>query len=103
MTIPVFAPRRAMEGGATRPTNNVLTGPAPNLRVASVVGKSAGAHGRTREVAALLIWTAALFLALALASYAGDPPSIDGAASVTPPGANWVGPVGALVALGLVR
>ncbi len=102
MTIPVFAPRRAMEGGATRPTNNVLSGPVPNLRVASVMGKSAGVHGRTREVAALLIWTAALFLALALASYAGDPPSIEGAASVTPPGANWVGPVGALAARGLV-
>jgi DNA segregation ATPase FtsK/SpoIIIE-like protein len=91
-----------MEGGATRPTNTILTGSAPNLRLATVVGKSAGAHGRTREVAALLIWTVAVFLVLALASYAGDPPSIDGAASVTPPGENWVGPVGAFAARGLV-
>jgi DNA segregation ATPase FtsK/SpoIIIE, S-DNA-T family len=44
-----------------------------------VLGRGAAAYGRTREVAALVVWTLALFLALALASY---------------PNANWVGPVG---------
>ena len=59
--------------------------------------------GRGREVAALLLWTCAVFLALALASYAGDPVHGDEVgAGVTPPGANWVGPVGELIARGLV-
>ncbi len=79
-----------------------MTAPS-NSRVGSVVGRGAGVHGRGREVAALLLWTFALFLVLALGSYAGDPPrGIDAAASVTPPGENWVGPVGELVARGLV-
>src|SRR5579883_2456358 len=102
MGIPVFAPRSGVRFGAPAPNQNVAGGAAPgNTRVATVLGRDAGANGRGREVAALLIWTAAIFLALALASYAGDPPR-DGAASVTPPGENWVGPVGELFARGFV-
>src|SRR5207237_720227 len=62
---------------------------------------------RGREVAALLFWTAALFMTLALASYAGDPTvtPLDPSAPVGPvelTGANWVGPVGASCARGVV-
>jgi S-DNA-T family DNA segregation ATPase FtsK/SpoIIIE len=66
-----------------------------------VLGRGAGAYGRTREVLALVLWTLALFLAMALASYRGDP----AAAALSPPtapGPDWVGPVGALCARGLV-
>src|SRR5271166_4438811 len=69
-----------------------------NTRVPTVLGRGAAAYGRAREFAALVVWTLALFLALALASYQGG--LGDGApASV---GADWVGPVGALCARGLV-
>ena len=64
-----------------------------------VLGRNAGAFGRSREVAALVVWTLAAFLALALVSYRGDPA---GAVASTPPGGNWVGPVGELCARGLV-
>jgi S-DNA-T family DNA segregation ATPase FtsK/SpoIIIE len=59
---------------------------------------------RGREVAALLLWTAALFVFLALASYAGDPnatPALDGSAPAVH-GADWVGPVGAACARAIV-
>jgi len=72
-----------------------------NTRVPTVLGRGAGAYGRTREVLALVLWTLALFLAMALASYRGDP----AAALLSPPtpaGPDWVGPVGALCARGLV-
>jgi S-DNA-T family DNA segregation ATPase FtsK/SpoIIIE len=55
--------------------------------VPTVIGRGAAAYGRSREVAALALWTLALFLALALASY---------------PQPNWVGPVGELFAGGVV-
>lgn len=76
--------------------------PTPaNTRVPGILGRGAGAYGRGREIAALVLWTLALFLALALASYQGDPagslPS-----TPTPAGANWVGPVGAALARGMV-
>ncbi len=64
-----------------------------------MLGRGAAAYGRTREVAALVLWTLALFFALALASYQGDPA---GNAGATTPGPDWVGPVGALGARGLV-
>jgi S-DNA-T family DNA segregation ATPase FtsK/SpoIIIE len=74
-----------------------------NTRVPTVLGKSAGAYGRGREVAALVLWTLAIFLALALASYQGDPSgsALDPSAP-TPPGPDWMGPVGAACARGLV-
>jgi S-DNA-T family DNA segregation ATPase FtsK/SpoIIIE len=67
----------------------------PNTRAASVLGPGAAAYARGREVAALLFWTLAAFVMLALASYAGDP-----SAGASRP--NWVGPVGELCARGLV-
>lgn len=90
MALPLFAPRRGPESAV----------PA-NTRAPSVLGRGAGAFGRGREIAALLLWTAALFLILGLASYAGDPPG-SVSTEVTPPGANWVGPVGEICARGLV-
>src|SRR5579859_7927768 len=72
-----------------------------NTRVPTVLGRGAAAYGRSREVAALAVWTLAVFLALALASYRGGPgQSALGAAS--PTGPEWVGPVGTLCARGLV-
>jgi S-DNA-T family DNA segregation ATPase FtsK/SpoIIIE len=56
-------------------------------------------------VAALLLWTAAVFLLLALASYAGDPAAPTFAVEGAPPplsGPNWVGPVGASCARAIV-
>ena len=72
MALPVFAPPPKA--------------PA-NLRNPSILGRGAGVYGRTREVAALVVWTLALFLLLALASY---------------PAPNWVGPVGEVFAGWLV-
>jgi S-DNA-T family DNA segregation ATPase FtsK/SpoIIIE len=54
-----------------------------NTRTPTVLGRGASAYGRTREVAALVVWTLAIFLGLALASY---------------PHPNWVGPVGEVFA-----
>src|SRR5271165_1658606 len=76
MALPVFAP----------PAHNQGRAPA-NTRSPRVIGRGAVVFGRTREVAALGVWTTALFLALALASY---------------PAPNWVGPVGELFAGWLV-
>src|SRR5579859_5670826 len=68
--------------------------PTPqNIRVPTVLGRGAVGFGRTREVAALVLWTLALFLGLALASFRGDPSGM-GAATATPAGPDWVGPVG---------
>jgi S-DNA-T family DNA segregation ATPase FtsK/SpoIIIE len=72
-----------------------------NTRVPTVLGRGAAAYGRTREVAALVLWTCAIFLALALASYRGDPTG-NPIASPTPDGPDWVGPAGAACARGLV-
>ena len=67
----------------------------PNTRVPTVIGRGAGAYGRSHEATALVFWVFALFLGLALASYQGE----GGAAGAF--GADWVGPVGAAVAHGL--
>jgi S-DNA-T family DNA segregation ATPase FtsK/SpoIIIE len=73
----------------------------PNIRVPTVLGRGAATFGRTREVTALVLWTLALFLCLALASYRGDPSgSVLAVASL--PGGDWVGPVGSMCARGLV-
>jgi S-DNA-T family DNA segregation ATPase FtsK/SpoIIIE len=86
------ATRRASEGLPVLPVNT---------RTPTILGKGAGAYGRTREVAALVLWTLAVFLGLALASYCGDP-SGAAAPSASVPGSDWVGPVGAFFARGLV-
>src|SRR5260370_23762306 len=72
-----------------------------NTRLPTVLGRGAAAYSRAREVAALGLWTAALFLALALASYRGDGAGT-ALSTPTPAGPDWVGPVGALCARGLV-
>jgi DNA segregation ATPase FtsK/SpoIIIE, S-DNA-T family len=72
-----------------------------NKRTPTVLGRGAGGYGRMREVAALVLWTLALFFALGLASYQGDPGSV-AAAVPTLPGPDWVGPVGAFGARALV-
>lgn len=84
MAFPLLAQRRP---DSSLPSNN---------RVPTVVGSGAGALARHREIAALGIWTGAIFLALALGSYAGEPST-----ALPPPpdyvpltGENWVGPVG---------
>ena len=87
---PVFAPRRA---------SSSFLAPPPNTRLPNVLGVQPQTFARGREVAALLLWTFAVFLSLALASYAGDPsapPITDGPPQIL--GENWVGPVGAAVA-----
>ncbi|MEA2748111.1 MAG: segregation ATPase FtsK/SpoIIIE, family, partial [Myxococcales bacterium] len=91
---PVFAPRRA--------ASSFLAAP-PNTRLPNVLGTQPQTFARGREVAALLLWTFAVFLSLALASYAGDPaapPITDGPPQIL--GENWVGPVGAAVAKAFV-
>src|SRR5580700_1722507 len=74
-----------------------------NTRAPTVLGRGATAYGPKHEVAALVLWTLAIFLALALGSYQGDP---SGSALVvgppTPPGPDWVGPVGSVCARALV-
>ena len=90
---PVFAPRRAQ---------GLLPMPA-NTRLPSVLGAQPQTFARGREVTALLLWTFAVFLALALASYAGDPQgtlTAEGQPAVI--GENWVGPVGSSVARAVV-
>jgi S-DNA-T family DNA segregation ATPase FtsK/SpoIIIE len=72
-----------------------------NTRVPTVLGRGAAAYGRTREVMALVLWTLALFLCLALASYRGDP-SGSVLSTPTPSGGDWVGPVGSMCARALV-
>ena len=52
-----------------------------NTRMPTVLGRGAAAYGRTREVMALVLWTLALFFALALASYQGDPSGSTGPAA----------------------
>ncbi len=72
-----------------------------NTRAPTVLGRGAAVYGRKREVGALVLFTLALFLALALASYQGDPSA--GVLTVpTPPGPDWVGPVGSFFARSLV-
>ena len=73
MAFPLFAPRRVLSQGGQ--LGDGVVSPPSNTRVASVVGRGAlvRTHGRAREIYALLVWTAAVFLHLALASYAGDP------------------------------
>ena len=96
---PVFAPRQ--RGPA------LLAAPA-NTRMPSVLGTQPQTFARGREIAALLLWTFAVFLCLGLASYAGDPAAVAnplGPATDGPPaiiGENWVGPVGAAVAKAFV-
>jgi len=92
---PVFAPRRLLPSGSV---------PPPNTKMPTVLGPQPPTFARGREALALVLWTFAVFLSLALASYAGDPqaaPITDGSAPAVV-GDNWVGPVGAAVARAFV-
>src|SRR5262245_57542021 len=80
MAFPLFAPRPASDQGPL----------PPNTRAPRIVGPGAVTYARGREIAALLLWTVALFLSLALGSYADSGE------------ANWVGPVGEVTARALV-
>jgi DNA segregation ATPase FtsK/SpoIIIE, S-DNA-T family len=95
MTLLVSAPRPAPGEGPKAPANT---------RSPTVLGRGASAYARRHEVAALLMWTLALFLILALASYRGDPSGGAQAlpAPVTPAGPAWMGPVGDAIARALV-
>src|SRR6516225_9191876 len=106
-TVPVEREHSPSRAGGLQPPSSPLSMPhlpnvpmPANTRIPTVLGRGAAAYGRTREVAALVLWTLALFFALALASYQGDPGGSTG--PVTPPGPDWVGPVGAFGARGLV-
>ena len=74
-------------GSASQLGLSQVRGGLGNTRTPTVLGRGAAAYGRGREVAALVLWTLAAFLALAVASY---------------PAPNWMGPVGELSAHGLV-
>jgi len=94
MAFPLLAQRRPE---AQLPSNN---------RVPTVLGAGAGALARHREIAALGMWTGAVFLGLALASYMGEPaagPSPNGVPHEAIVGENWVGPVGEACARALVQ
>src|SRR5215472_12711743 len=93
MAFPLFAPRRPIDASRVGPTG--VPPLPPNVRVGLARG---------REVAALLLWTGAVFLALALASYAGVP-VVEGEGTVASwvvAGQNWVGPAGEACARSLV-
>ncbi len=104
MAFPLFAPRRQMTlGSASAPPLAGVSG-MQGMPGAGLPANTRLGFARGREVAALLLWTTALFFVLALASYQGDPnagPVPDGAAGGTS-GANWVGPVGASCARAMV-
>src|SRR5260221_10916628 len=105
-TVPFERERASSRAGGLGPPTSMpnlpnLPLPMPaNTRMPTVLGRGAAVYGRTREVAALVLWTLALFFALALASYQGDPSGTAGA--LTPAGPDWVGPVGAFGARALV-
>jgi DNA segregation ATPase FtsK/SpoIIIE, S-DNA-T family len=94
MAFPLFAPRRVVPG---------VDAEAGRVPLPSNT-RTLGPHARGREVAALLLWTAAIFLVLAMASYAGSPGTqgLGVAAAPLSLGENWVGPVGEACARGLV-
>ena len=103
---PVFVPR----GGRVLPAARGGPSLPQNTRAPSVLGAQPHTFARGREVAALLLWTLAVFFALALTSYAGEPGTsapLDGAvplqAAAPLQGEDWVGPVGALVARAAVN
>jgi len=93
MPVPLFAPRRVQPAGGPG-DGRVL---APPAQARTVPSQPRLAHGYAREAAALVLLATALFSALALASFGGDPlrPEVTGA--------DWVGPVGAMVARGGVE
>jgi DNA segregation ATPase FtsK/SpoIIIE, S-DNA-T family len=98
MGLPLFMPRKAVSASPPRD----LTRDVGRLR--PIVGPQAE-FARGREALALLLWMGAVFVSLALASYAGDPkfdPSKLAEGALPLSGQNWVGMVGEVIARGLV-
>ncbi|WP_437905120.1 DNA translocase FtsK 4TM domain-containing protein [Sorangium sp. So ce327] len=93
MHVPLFAPRRAQPAaGLGEPLRSGARG-AARTSPAGIAGPAAPpGHGYTRDAAALVLLVSALYSALALASFRGDPmrPEVSGD--------DWVGPVGAALA-----
>jgi len=98
MTVPLFAPRRVQTAAGlgeagVQPTKKGRGGGGAVVPSAGS-GASSGSlrHAYAREAAALVLLSSALYTALALASFQGDPlrPEVSGA--------DWVGPVGAAFA-----
>lgn len=79
MALSLFATRRVNSPGGPLPSNT---------RAPTVLGAGAATQPRVREIAALVLWTTAVFLTLALASFEHDP------VTGTNTGDDWVGPVG---------
>ena len=102
MAFPLFAPRSPQTAGSADRASGERQPLRPNTRVATILGAGAAAYARGREVAALLFWTLAVFLALALGSYAGEPGGVMPGGPPIAPGPNWVGPVGEYFARALV-
>ncbi|MEZ4312455.1 MAG: DNA translocase FtsK 4TM domain-containing protein [Polyangiaceae bacterium] len=99
-TPPPRAARARSAGPKAAPTASPKTSSsAVTSPGAPATGSGAGklVHGYAREASALLLLASALYVTLALASFAGDPmrPEVSGA--------DWVGPVGAAFAGALVQ
>src|SRR5512132_3042803 len=93
MAFPLFAPRRAQTAGGPAPGTSVTAGALPSKGAAT----RKASHGYAREAAALVLLASALYMALALTSFRGDParPEIVGD--------DWVGPAGAFLARSAVE
>lgn len=93
MPVPLFAPRRAQTAGG--PGDVPVAAAAPTLERRPAAARPV--HSYAREAAAMVLIASALFTALALLSFRGDParPEITGA--------DWVGPAGAFVARSFVE
>ncbi len=93
MTSRLVAAGSQASRGAQGSARGTLTAPLPMASSAS----RAQVYARGREVAALLLFTSAVFLTLSLASFQASPsdPSVRGA--------DWIGPVGASLARSLVN
>ncbi len=109
MGLPLFAPRRigSTDLGSGGPLDSA------NLRLGRVVAPDQKTFARGREIAALLLWSGAVFVALALASYrlelslpepaAAGQAVADATLEMRSVGPNWMGPIGETVAGALAR
>ncbi len=93
MAFPLFAPRRAQTAGGPAPGASATAGALPSKGAAT----RKASHGYAREAAALVLLASALYMALALTSFRGDPsrPEIVGD--------DWVSPAGAFLARSAVE
>ncbi|MEO7329996.1 MAG: DNA translocase FtsK 4TM domain-containing protein, partial [Minicystis sp.] len=97
MAFPLFAPRRAQTAGGPPDVAEAPAREGSPPRKAAVAAPKRAVHSYAREAAALVLLASALYTALALTSFRGDPlrPEIVGG--------DWVGPVGATCAGALVE